>query len=88
MVVLSSELSDRNYQIGVLSFFYFGENFNVVIVNGVGLDIAGKTLQEYLESAGYNFKQIAGSVVFKTLYATTILCDNDIIEIVCFVGGG
>ncbi|MBQ8829297.1 MAG: sulfur carrier protein ThiS [Burkholderiaceae bacterium] len=64
----------------------------MVIVNGVGLDIAGKTLQEYLESAGYNFKQIAvernGSVVFKSLYATTILCDNDTIEIVCFVGGG
>lgn len=64
----------------------------MVIVNGVDLDIAGKTLQEYIESAGYDFKKIAvernGTVVFKSLYASTILCDNDIIEIVCFVGGG
>ena len=64
----------------------------MVKVNGTGLDIAGKTVAEYLASTDYDPKRIAvernGEIVFKAQYDATILADGDSLEIVSFVGGG
>ena len=61
-------------------------------VNGRELDIAGKTLAEYLASTSYDMKRIAvernGDIVPKAQYGETVLQDGDSIEIVSFVGGG
>lgn len=64
----------------------------MVRVNGAELDIAGKTLSEYLASADYDPKRIAvernGDIVFKSQYDVTVLKDGDSLEVVSFVGGG
>ena len=64
----------------------------MVKANGVELDIAGKTVSEYLESTNFDTKRIAvelnGDIVFKSQYDETILRDGDSLEVVSFVGGG
>ncbi len=64
----------------------------MVKINGQSLDIAGKTLAEYLETADYDKERIAveknGDIVPKVQYASAVLEDGDTIEIVSFVGGG
>ena len=64
----------------------------MVKVNGVEMDIAGKTVAEYLTTTNYDPKRIAvernGDIVFKTQYGTTILENGDSLEVVSFVGGG
>lgn len=64
----------------------------MVKVNGVEMDIAGKTICEYLASTSYDPKRIAvernGDIVFKSQYEQTVLEDGDSLEVVSFVGGG
>ena len=64
----------------------------MVKINGENLDIAGKTLAEYLETTNYNPKRIAvecnGEIVPKSQYEEKILHDGDTLEVVSFVGGG
>ena len=64
----------------------------MVKVNGVELDIAGKTIAEYLASTHYDPKRIAvernGDIVFKSQYEVIVLKDGDSLEVVSFVGGG
>ena len=64
----------------------------MVKVNGTELDIAGKTVAEYLSTTNYDPKRIAvernGDIVFKSQYSETILTDGDKLEVVSFVGGG
>lgn len=64
----------------------------MVKINGELLDVAGKTVTEYLSTTTYNAKRIAvernGDIVPKAEYDTTILCDGDTVEVVSFVGGG
>ncbi|MBE5775615.1 MAG: sulfur carrier protein ThiS [Clostridiales bacterium] len=64
----------------------------MVKVNGESLDLAGKTVMDYLATTDYDPKRIAvernGDIVFKSQYSTTVLEDGDSIEIVSFVGGG
>lgn len=64
----------------------------MVKVNGTELDIAGKTVAQYLSTTNYDPKRIAvernGDIVFKSQYDSTILQDGDSLEIVSFVGGG
>ncbi|MCH5273804.1 MAG: sulfur carrier protein ThiS [Lachnospiraceae bacterium] len=64
----------------------------MVKMNGTDLDIAGKTLTEYLETTDYDCKRIAvernGDIVPKARYGETVLEDGDTVEIVSFVGGG
>lgn len=64
----------------------------MVKINGEVLDIAGKTLSEYLETTSYEPKRIAveknGDIVPKSQYDKTVLTDGDVIEVVSFVGGG
>ena len=64
----------------------------MVKVNGTELDIAGKTVSEYLATTNYDPKRIAvernGDIVFKAQYDIAVLEDGDSLEIVSFVGGG
>ena len=64
----------------------------MVKVNGAELDIAGKTVAQYLSTTNYDPKRIAvernGDIVFMSQYDATILHDGDSLEIVSFVGGG
>ncbi len=64
----------------------------MVKINGQLLDIAGKTLAEYLSTTDYPPTRIAvernGAIVPKAQYAETVLADGDQIEVVSFVGGG
>lgn len=64
----------------------------MVKVNGFDLDIAGKTVAEYISTTDYDVKRIAvernGDIVFKSQYEETVLENGDSIEIVSFVGGG
>ncbi len=65
----------------------------MIQVNGTPVAIAaGKTLQEYLDTTDYVPARIAvernGEIVPKRLYGETVLQDNDVIEVVSFVGGG
>lgn len=64
----------------------------MVKINGEQLDVAGKTITEYLATTSYDVKRIAiernGDIVAKVTYESTVLVDGDIIEVVSFVGGG
>ena len=64
----------------------------MVKVNGTELNIAGKTVSEYLVTTNYDPKRIAvernGDIVWKSQYDDTVLEEGDCLEIVCFVGGG
>lgn len=64
----------------------------MVKINGKDLDIAGKTLADFLASTNYDIKRIAvernGEIVPKAAYNETVLNDEDTIEVVSFVGGG
>lgn len=64
----------------------------MVKINGEELDIAGKTVAEYLATTSYDSKRIAvecnGDIVPKAKYGETVLKDGDCVEVVSFVGGG
>ncbi len=64
----------------------------MVRINGENLDIVGKSVAEYLNSAGYDLMRVAvelnGDVVSKAQYSDTVFKDGDSVEVVSFVGGG
>lgn len=64
----------------------------MVKINGVEMNIQGKTVSQYLAENGYDGKRVAvelnGDILPKSKYEITILQDGDCVEIVCFVGGG
>lgn len=64
----------------------------MIKVNGEALDIAGKTIEEYLADMAYDPKRIAvernGEIVPKAQYGNVTLEDGDKMEVVSFVGGG
>jgi len=64
----------------------------MVNVNGTEIDVAGKTVAEYLALADYDLKRVAvecnGNIIPKDLYQETILKNGDSLEVVSFVGGG
>ena len=62
-------------------------------VNGKQVELKERlTLEKFLESNGYAPTKVAvelnGKIVPRKEYAATILEDTDVLEIVCFVGGG
>ncbi len=81
----------HNVHYTLLSPFHSGGE-HMVKVNGEPLDIAGCSLADYLISSGYDLKKIAvernDNIVPKVKYNETILQENDVIEVVRFVGGG
>jgi len=64
----------------------------MVKINGKELNVAGKSIAEYLATTNYDHKRIAvernGDIVPKAQYEDTFLCDGDTVEVVSFVGGG
>ncbi len=64
----------------------------MVIINGNAVDAAGKTVSQYILQTDYNISRVAielnGDILPKSQYDSTILNDNDVVEIVGFVGGG
>ena len=64
----------------------------MVRINGENLDVVGKSVAEYLDSAGYDLMRVAvelnGDIVPKAQYADTIFRDSDCVVVVSFVGGG
>lgn len=64
----------------------------MVKINGEELNMAGKTIAEYLATTNFDPKRIAvernGGIVPKAKYGETILQDGDNVEVVSFVGGG
>ena len=64
----------------------------MVRINGEDLDVDGKSVAKYLNSAGYDLMRVAielnGNIVPKAQYAETIFKDGDRVEVVSFVGGG
>ena len=64
----------------------------MVKINGKQLSVDGKSVTEYLLSAGYDIKRVAaelnGNILPKENYDKTILNDGDSLEVVSFVGGG
>ncbi len=75
-----------------LPFLLFTGGDFMVKINGGELNIAGKTIAEYLAATNYDPKRIAvernGDIVPKAKYGETMLEDGDSIEVVSFVGGG
>lgn len=62
-------------------------------VNGKEVELKERlTLDKFLESNGYALTKVAvelnAKIVPRKEYAATILEDTDVLEIVCFVGGG
>ena len=64
----------------------------MVKINGTELDVAGKSVAEYLAGTDYDPKRIAvernGDIVPKAQYESVLLRDGDTLEVVSFVGGG
>jgi len=64
----------------------------MVKINGEEINIAGKSISEFLATTNYDPKRIAvernGDIVPKAQYDETMLCDGDVVEVVSFVGGG
>lgn len=64
----------------------------MVKINGEEIDIAGKTMFEFLAESGYDVKRVAvelnGDILPKAKYDSTVIQDGDSAEIVSFVGGG
>ena len=64
----------------------------MVKINGEELNVAGKTVAEYLRATNYDPKRIAvernGDIVPKARYDKTVFQDGDSVEVVSFVGGG
>jgi len=64
----------------------------MVKINGESLDMAGKTLTEYLSTTSYDCKRIAieknGEIIPKAAYESVVLEEGDTVEVVSFVGGG
>lgn len=61
-------------------------------INGETVNAEGMTVQAYLEGAGYNPERVVvernREIVPKSEYATTVILAEDLLEILCFVGGG
>ncbi len=64
----------------------------MVKVNGVQLNIDGKTIAEYIKTTQYDIRRIAvernGNIVPKSEYDKVVLKEGDSLEVVGFVGGG
>ena len=64
----------------------------MVRINGEDKAAAGQSLCDYLQEAGYDSRAIAVEynevILPKADYETTVLQDGDVVEIVCFMGGG
>ena len=63
----------------------------MVQINGKPVDAAGKTILEYLQTTSYKLESIAvernEEIIPKSKYSEVMIQDEDVIEVVSFVGG-
>jgi sulfur carrier protein len=61
-------------------------------INGVSQAAQGQTIAQYLAQEGYDARTIVveynETILPKEQYDQTVLADGDVVEIVCFMGGG
>lgn len=61
-------------------------------INGKSVDMAGLTITEYLTRENFDVRKVAVEVneeiVPKSKFDEVILQDNDVVEIISFMGGG
>ena len=64
----------------------------MVMINGEAKEIAGKNLLEYLKENGFNPEQLVVErnfeIISKEQFGSVTIQDEDVIEILRFVGGG
>ena len=64
----------------------------MVKINGAHVDAAGQTLSQYLSTTACNPARIViehnGEILPRENYETTVLADDDQVEIISFMGGG
>ncbi|MCI5827471.1 MAG: sulfur carrier protein ThiS [Lachnospiraceae bacterium] len=64
----------------------------MVKINGEHVEAAGQTLSQYLASTACNPQRIVieynGEILPRENYDTTVLTDDDQVEIISFMGGG
>lgn len=64
----------------------------MVKINGTEFEVTGQTVAQYLAQAGWDAGRLAvernGDIVPRAQYGETVLEDEDVLEIVRFVGGG
>lgn len=64
----------------------------MVKINGKEKNAAGIILADYLKDNGYNPDSIVielnGEILNKSSYASVVLQENDVMEILMFMGGG
>lgn len=64
----------------------------MVKINGEHVEAAGQTLSQYLASTACNPQRIVieynGEILPRENYYTTVLTDDDQVEIISFMGGG
>lgn len=85
-------LSTGSLFFGGLDQVNCGGGVEMVKVNGEDCQAAGVSLTDWLQLAGYNPQAVAveynDRILPKNGYDSTILQDGDVVEIVCFMGGG
>lgn len=79
--------------IRVMPLIFKRKEVQAVIVNGKETVInEGVTVSEFLAAEGYNQMRVAveynGCIIKRSEYDDTVLCNEDKLEIVQFVGGG
>ena len=64
----------------------------MVMINGEANEIAGKNLLEYLKENGFNPEQLVVErnfeIISKEQFGSVTIQDEDVIEVLRFVGGG
>jgi sulfur carrier protein len=64
----------------------------MVKINGADAQAAGSSLADWLQAKGYGGRMIAveynGEIISREHYPKVVLHDGDVVEIVCFMGGG
>ncbi|MDO4942122.1 MAG: sulfur carrier protein ThiS [Lachnospiraceae bacterium] len=64
----------------------------MIKINGVNIDKEELSLMEYLQEHGFQTHRIAVEcnemIVPKSKYESWVLHSGDVVEVVCFVGGG
>lgn len=69
-----------------------GDKDKMVTINGEPQEKNGVLLPDFLAEAGYDSRAVAveynGDILAKEDYAATRLKDGDVVEVVCFMGGG
>lgn len=73
--------------------FFFRKGVFMITINGKSIGLSENiTVSEYLKQNQYRPERIAielnGSILPKSAYDSTVLKDEDVMEIVSFVGGG